>query len=340
MKPGNDMFHKVYVLLLFLIFMLSFFCIFFDLEICKADGNTIYVDIDGAADYISIQDAIDAANDGDTIQVYNGTYYENIFINKSLKLIGKDNPVINGHEEMYTVLMQCSYTNITGFIIQNGKTGIYIGGSKNITHNNIMNNSIMNNIDGIYLQDSSYNNQIFGNIFEKNAEGIHLYNSTSNKIVSNTLNNHSSYAISLWETSNNNNISKNNINYTDGITIKRWSNDNIISCNSIKNGGIKLDYSHNNYVNNNFITECEKSIILSHSHGNNITENIIHKNDVGMYLVNSDENIISPNSFTNNNQDIKEKPELPDVKIPVFEIFLIITLAAVTIITIMFWKKK
>jgi len=336
MQTGSDMFHKICVLSLFFIFMLSVFCIFFDVEICKADGNTIYVDIDGAADYISIQDAIDAANDGDTIQVYNGTYYENIFINKSLKLIGNDNPVINGHEEMYTVLMQCSYTNITGFVIQNGKTGIYIGGSKNITHNNIMNNIIMNNIDGIYLQDSSYNNQIFGNIFEKNAEGIRLYNSSSNNIVSNTLNNHSSYAISLWETSNKNNISKNNINYTDGITIKRWSNNNKISYNKINEGGIKVDYSSNNNISGNEIISCIKSVILSYSQGNTVIDNRINNSNIGIYLVNSYDNIISPNSFSNNNQDVEEKPKLPEVKTPGFETLIVIF----SMITFLFLKRR
>lgn len=36
--------------------------------------KTIYVDDDGNADYTNIQDAIDNANDVDTIFVYNGTY--------------------------------------------------------------------------------------------------------------------------------------------------------------------------------------------------------------------------------------------------------------------------
>lgn len=336
MQTGSDMFHKICVLSLFFIFLLSIFCIFFDVEICKADGNTIYVDIDGAADYISIQDAIDAANDGDTIQVYNGTYYENIFINKSSKLIGKDNPIIDGHEEMYAVLMQCSYTNITGFIIQNGKTGIYIGGSKNITHNNIMKNIIVNNIEGIYLQDSSQNNNIFGNIFEKNAEGIRLYNSSSNSIISNTFNNHSSHAICLWETSNNNNISKNNINYTDGIVIKRWSNNNNIYYNNINEGGIKVEYSFNNNINRNEFINCIKSVILSYSQGNTVIDNRINNSDIGIYLIDSEDNIIYPNSFSNNNQDVKEKTKLPGIKTPGFETLIVIF----SIILFLFWKQR
>jgi len=45
-------------------------------------AKTIYVNDDGTVAFISIQDAIDNASDGDTIFVYNGTYYEHITIDK------------------------------------------------------------------------------------------------------------------------------------------------------------------------------------------------------------------------------------------------------------------
>ena len=49
-----------------------------------SEGNTIYVDDDGGADYANIQDAVDAASDGDTIFVFNGTvgcfFVKNLFI--------------------------------------------------------------------------------------------------------------------------------------------------------------------------------------------------------------------------------------------------------------------
>ena len=52
--------------------------------------KTITVNDDGWADYDNIQDAVDHANNGDTIFVYSGTYYENVIIDVSIDLIGED----------------------------------------------------------------------------------------------------------------------------------------------------------------------------------------------------------------------------------------------------------
>ena len=58
-----------------------------------SDGNVIYVDDDGGADYTNIQDAIDAASDGDTIFVYQGIYHEQIVINKEISVVGEDRDI-------------------------------------------------------------------------------------------------------------------------------------------------------------------------------------------------------------------------------------------------------
>lgn len=52
-------------------------------------GRTLYVGGNGPNNYTKIQDAIDNANDGDTVFVYNGIYYERLFINKTINLIGE-----------------------------------------------------------------------------------------------------------------------------------------------------------------------------------------------------------------------------------------------------------
>jgi hypothetical protein len=64
------------------------------------DGKILYVGGSGPNNYTSIQDALNEANEGDTIFVYNDSspYYENLIINKSIKLIGenRDTTIIDG----------------------------------------------------------------------------------------------------------------------------------------------------------------------------------------------------------------------------------------------------
>ncbi len=61
-----------------------------------AEGVTITVGEDGG--YDTIQEAVNNAEDGDTIQVYSGTYYESVLITESLTIVGVGDtkPVITG----------------------------------------------------------------------------------------------------------------------------------------------------------------------------------------------------------------------------------------------------
>ncbi|MFO8078265.1 MAG: pectinesterase family protein, partial [Thermoplasmatota archaeon] len=86
------------------------------------DENTIYVDINGGADYKSIQAAVENASANKTIFIAKGVYYENININKTINLVGENskNTIIDGNESGSAIkLMDAGHCNITGFTIQN-----------------------------------------------------------------------------------------------------------------------------------------------------------------------------------------------------------------------------
>ncbi|MEE8565875.1 MAG: NosD domain-containing protein, partial [Candidatus Thermoplasmatota archaeon] len=130
-------------------------------------NNIIYVDNDGGSDYTSIQQAIDNANIGDMVYAYNGTYYENIIIDKEIVLTGEDktNTIINGNNDN-VIHINSDNVKINEFTISNGLNGIYITNSSSctISSNTIINNKIGINIDNLSDDNLIYHNNFFNNI--------------------------------------------------------------------------------------------------------------------------------------------------------------------------------
>jgi S-layer protein (TIGR01567 family) len=149
--------------------------------------KTITVNDSGSADYTSIQAAIIASNPKDTIIVYNGTYHENIIIDKQLALIGIDMPVVDGGREDSTIEVTADDCTIDGFrVVRGNPYGIYLYGSASSA---LQNNEMVGNNYGIYLYSSS-NNNLTGNTANSNTDyGIYLSSSNSNLIYNNHFNN-------------------------------------------------------------------------------------------------------------------------------------------------------
>jgi parallel beta-helix repeat protein len=183
-------------------------------------SRTIPITINVPADYSTIQSAIDAAINGDTISIANGTYKENIVINKGVKLIsavhysltvidgqGSDSAItVNGADDFsiqkLTIKSQnqkaiyCPGTNKTKGIIKNviindSKWGIYAENNCDLKiYNNILyNNRSSDNKDGggIFLKDNSafgFVAEIKNNTIDDNHHGIWSENS-SVKIINN-----------------------------------------------------------------------------------------------------------------------------------------------------------
>ena len=205
--------------------------------------NTIYVDddnIDGPWDgslehpYRMIQDAINVSYNEDIIMVECGVYRENILLNKSIHLKGKDryNTIIESRSKLPrndTIRIYANNVTITGFTIQNSpRCGIFLAASyldinNNILFNNshgihfylsnnhvyISNNTIYHNYCGIYLvsckNDTISNNNIFSNDF-----GMRISYSNTNMIIKNNIESNTVYGIYLFENSRDNSIYNNN----------------------------------------------------------------------------------------------------------------------------------
>ncbi|RCV62838.1 CASH domain-dontaining protein [Methanophagales archaeon] len=186
-----------------------------------------------------IQDAIENAGTGDTICVKDGTYNENVNVDKRLTLKSDNcaaSTTVNAlypNEHVFEVT--ADYVNISGFTVKGatgkGKAGIYL--SSSIDHCNIYDNNASDNNYGIYMMESSYN-----------------------RITSNTVSNNDRYGIYLRRESSNYNTITNNIalNNDYGIRLSHSSNNTIHSNTASSNDfGIDLySSSNNNRIYNNY----------------------------------------------------------------------------------------
>ncbi len=150
-------------------------------------GNTLYVGGNGPGNYTYIQEAVDNASTGDTVIVYNGTYMENIIIDKTLILSGENEneTIIDGNGMGDGVTISAENIIFSGFTIQNsGEQGI--GAGITVLANNVTIQGCIsqnNTYYGIYLMNCTGVNILNCTVFNNHFSGITLENSSGNNIV-------------------------------------------------------------------------------------------------------------------------------------------------------------
>ncbi len=287
-------------------------------------GQTTWiVDDDGPADFQTIQEAVNAADPGDTIEVSAGVYYEHVYVEKSLTFRGQNkyNTVVDGNGTGHAFWLVESNVNISGFTIRNGdQCGIQADSGGHFFTDNIL----LSNSYGIYLHITLSGSTVVNNTFHSNSEyGIKVYSSSNNNISNNYIS-QSTYGVRIDETSEYNSIMDNKILETAyGIYIGYSSNNNIdrndvsglsdgIYClysdyvnirnNTFSKGndGIELYGTSNNVVSGNTLVKNNRGIYLSSAGSNTVDSNLASNNFWGIRTYDSDSNNITQNTFSYN----------------------------------------
>ena len=268
----------------------------------ETKGETIIVSMDGSGDYDNIQDAIDNATGGDTIRVWEGTYYENVVVDKTVSLAGNgsEETTIDGGREGNVVDIEADWVNMSGFSVT-GSGGVfpdYNSGIKVISnHNRLFDNNCSNNyLCGIHLKNSNYNT-LTNNTASDNGElGIYLWNSNDCTITNNTCSNNS---IGIFLSSSSDCIIMNNkcsANDHYGISVDWDSSDCTIEkniCSSSDWAGIDASSST---IENNICSNNSGSGISAYS--STISNNICSNNSESG--ISADSSTISNNICSNN----------------------------------------
>ncbi len=246
----------------------------------------------------SIQAAINQAKDGDTILVYPGIYKEkNIQINKSLVLIGKNFPVLDGEHTYEMVSIHADNVVFEGFkLIHSGVSSLTdIAAIKVFSRRNveIKDNVFDDTFFGIYLQKAVFckieNNHLTGegSTEQQSGNGIHCWQCDSITIIGNSIKAHRDGI--YFEFVNNSLIEKN------------LSSDNL-------RYGLHFMFSHNNtYISNTFRNNSA-GVSVMFSHGVNMIKNIFEDNwgdgCYGIFLKEITDSYISENQFRRNTTGI------------------------------------
>lgn len=279
-----------YVLLIFPLCILLI-----SLSVGETEARTFIVDQAGDGDHLTIQEAVEASHQYDTIIIENGTYHGLVNVTKPLTIMGRSNEtvIIDAHGVGSGMNISANEVTISDLRVVNAtNTNVYNFGiaswySSSLTLSRLNISSCILGVNLFHSQDvlieyhSSFNSTF----------GISCYSVTNATITGSTFLNSTDMGMSFI-ISTHLNITGNVIRFSNGISDNDGTGiymDEVtnatISGNTISNNsynGIKIGrMGEGTVISRNIISgNGESGIMVSGVHGGNISNNVVDKNQI------------------------------------------------------------
>ncbi|MCO5249429.1 MAG: nitrous oxide reductase family maturation protein NosD [Chitinophagales bacterium] len=306
-----------------LVFLIVFNCFI------SVEAATFHVKPD--KDNLSIAQAVQKANEGDTILINQGIYLEHeITIDKPLTMIGVNRPVIDGQDKYEILFVKGSQVTIKGITFSNSGTSNYmdlaalkIMNTKDV----IIQDCIFENNFFAIFTNNSQNVQYIGNHLisgrekgKASANGIHCWKSNHLIIQDNIIEGHRDGIYLEF-------VTKSKIENNQSIGNKRYglhfmfSHDNIFNHNVFsKNGaGVAVMYSKRvEMVHNEFSDNWGRSaygLLLKEINDSKVDKNLFTKNTIAIFADGANRVLIDSNQFVNNGWSLNINASSADAKI-------------------------
>jgi len=302
-----------------LIISIGFLYLFFSLTTASVLAKEIIVSKTGKVN--SIRKAIELAENFDVIIIKPGHYVEgNIIVNKMVKIIGEDYPIIDGEGDGEVFTITVDSVTISGLTITNSgisyleeNAGIRLEKVRNCS---ITNNKLLTHFFELYLAQSA-NCYIAGNYIKgikkretNSGNGIHLWYCRDITIEDNEIFDHRDgiYFEFVRNGRISNNFSKNNLRY--GLHFM-FSDSCVYDGNRFEqNGaGVAVMYTKNVIMKKNEFLfnwgSASYGILLKEISDSRIEKNIFSENSTGIYMEGCTRVTIESNNFFKNGWAIK-----------------------------------